>query len=473
MLYFFLLTAFVLAQPPSGGAPPSDGGAPPDDSGSSSSGGQNFHVTFGDNCEGSTYSMDMDVFVNSWYQPSGSETFNEYSEYWEAYGTDAAVADGYCDTDTYLDGVYANSDSPYTYIGPVATTSGSVEVYGYPNHDTENYCSAEGTVTPPLMGSDFSTSSYTFTTTPSNQYVDDISNNVGVAVNGVIVFSPYTGVNTVAPEDETLDVCSGHPANGNYHYHGYPPCLAEALGDSPTGSSDATHSSILGWAWDGFPIYGPWGYTDPLDSSSAIKNVLSSYTCTADDCTDYENWSYDESNGDLDECNGRYGVTPEFPDGMYYYVFSVKDSDGSVQFPGVPYCTGETGSQDTCEDTVETTTTTTTTTTTATPTIMPTAMATTTAAASSGCDCSCYGTNFQVQDQRRSQVCSNGRLQFDCCSSEEVSELSMAEYAFSPQSVAMQGLAGVGLITVIYGCVTLATRKRGTYTQIEFAEQSV
>ena len=51
---------------------------------------------------------------------------------------------------------------------------------------------------------------------------------------------------------------------------------------------------------------------------------------------DYE---YIEGIGDLDECNGRYGVTPEFPEGTYYYVITNK-------FPGVPRCFVGTPSND-------------------------------------------------------------------------------------------------------------------------------
>ena len=43
-----------------------------------------------------------------------------------------------------------------------------------------------------------------------------------------------------------------HPANSEYHYHGYTPCLhGEVFATSGT-----AHSKIYGWAFDGFPIYG-------------------------------------------------------------------------------------------------------------------------------------------------------------------------------------------------------------------------
>merc|ERR1712048_448510 len=103
----------------------------------------------------------------------------------------------------------------------------------------------------------------------------------------------------------------------------------------------------------------------------------------------------------------------------------------------------------------------------------PTGAATTTAASSSSCDCSCYSLSLEAVDKRRSQVCSNGWIEKDCCSSEDVTVFSMTENVFSPQSTIMQGFAGIGFLTVLYGCVSLVRGKRSTYTQIEFAEQSV
>jgi len=339
----FALCAFAGSRRPKPSSSSSSSGSGPSSGGSS--GGQNFHVTFGDNCEGSSYDLDTDIFVNSFVESGG--TYEYYAPYWKNdFGVATEVEEGFCSTSEYLDHVYSTS---FEYVGPTVTSTGSVISQRMANHEMENYCSAEGTETPPLMESEFTATAYTISMTPSNQAIGDISNTVGIAVNGIVIFSPYTGVNTVAPEDETLDTCVGHPASNNYHYHGYPPCLADSLGDSSVDSVNPAHSSILGWAYDGFPIYGPWGFSDPMDMNSAIINVRSGYHCSESaDCTNYNNWSFDESNGELDQCNGRFTKTPEFPDGMYVYVFSVKDSDGTIQFPGVPYCTGSSSEQSTC-----------------------------------------------------------------------------------------------------------------------------
>ena len=57
----------------------------------------------------------------------------------------------------------------------------------------------------------------------------------------------------LAFEIEDLDLCLGHAADGGYHHHSYSPCLMAQLND--TGNA---HSPIHGFAYDGFPMYGPY-----------------------------------------------------------------------------------------------------------------------------------------------------------------------------------------------------------------------
>jgi hypothetical protein len=129
--------------------------------------------------------------------------------------------------------------------------------------------------------------------------------------------------------------------NGAYHYHGMPELLIDFLGDNDDGMT------LIGWASDGFPVYARYGYADPKDSQSQLKALTTSYrlksqadenrpnTLTAilggPNATNNINkpipmgaftqdYEYVEGLGDLDECNGIFGVTPEFPDGIYYYV---------------------------------------------------------------------------------------------------------------------------------------------------------
>lgn len=80
---------------------------------------------------------------------------------------------------------------------------------------------------------------------------------VGMAINGVVFFNPFEagGMNAVEGYDEVwLDSCCGHPQQtGVYHYHKYPTCVK-----SPFKDSGKRHSPIIGFAFDGFPVYGPY-----------------------------------------------------------------------------------------------------------------------------------------------------------------------------------------------------------------------
>lgn len=85
---------------------------------------------------------------------------------------------------------------------------------------------------------------------------------LGVAVNGVPIFD-YTGGGEMSVDDlfhhqtqhdtlitQQLDVCGGHAGRGDdYHYHVAPVCMIEQM-------NNAGHAAIIGWAYDGFPIYG-------------------------------------------------------------------------------------------------------------------------------------------------------------------------------------------------------------------------
>lgn len=80
---------------------------------------------------------------------------------------------------------------------------------------------------------------------------------IGVALNGVVFFNPFEagGMNAVEGYSEVwLDSCCGHPEQrGVYHYHKYPVCVK-----SPFKDNGRQHSPVIGFAFDGFPIYGPW-----------------------------------------------------------------------------------------------------------------------------------------------------------------------------------------------------------------------
>lgn len=116
--------------------------------------------------------------------------------------------------------------------------------------------------------------------------------------------------------------------NGFYHYHGVPEGML-----TNAGASDTNMKMVLvGWAPDGYPVYARYCYSDAMDATSAVKVCTGSYVLdttpdTGRPSTDWiplgaftSDWTYVAGSGDLDECNGRYGVTPEFPDGIYYYM---------------------------------------------------------------------------------------------------------------------------------------------------------
>jgi hypothetical protein len=112
---------------------------------------------------------------------------------------------------------------------------------------------------------------------------------------------------------------------GAYHYHGMPEGFITKRGGS------SSKMTLIGWAADGFPIYARYGYATATNASSAITVMKGSYqlvstvSTTRPSTTTYalgtfaQDWTYVAGSGDLDACNGRTGVTPEFPNGIYHY----------------------------------------------------------------------------------------------------------------------------------------------------------
>ncbi|HEY3779876.1 MAG TPA: YHYH protein [Fimbriimonadaceae bacterium] len=75
---------------------------------------------------------------------------------------------------------------------------------------------------------------------------------IGLAVNGVVFYNPFDA----GMQDATgiMDRCCGHPSPDNrYHYHKYPICV-----NTPFIDRGETHSPLIGFAFDGLPIYGPY-----------------------------------------------------------------------------------------------------------------------------------------------------------------------------------------------------------------------
>jgi hypothetical protein len=119
---------------------------------------------------------------------------------------------------------------------------------------------------------------------------------IGIAISGGLFYSPFEADGkTMALSQKDLvvdgipffDACNGHPNPFavQYHYHGIPLCITDKI------DKKGEHSKLLGYALDGFPVYGPQG-------AKGVKLTPK----------------------DLDECNGIFSATPDFPNGIYHYI---------------------------------------------------------------------------------------------------------------------------------------------------------
>lgn len=180
---------------------------------------------------------------------------------------------------------------------------------------------------------------------------------LGVFVNGLPIYNrleaaSYQGQNiwhfdSIAGGDDGTWTAAGHPRN---QQHGFAPGLLEKLIADASG-----HSPIIGFAFDGYPIYGPWGYAN---ANGGLRRMRSGYRLRGikqrthwPDGTALtpgqhgppvndqfplgafiEDYEYAAGAGDLDEFNGRFVKTPEYPKGTYAY-FLTTDAIGRLAFP--------------------------------------------------------------------------------------------------------------------------------------------
>ena len=241
---------------------------------------------------------------------------------------------------------------------------------------------------------------------------------IAMAVNGVVYYngqdafsySSSSGTDLTAPqgsgiwnrdallsESVTFDPALAHQQNtGQYHYHVNPIGLRYQMGDHVTYSatsnayteatSTPVHSPILGWAFDGYPIYGPYGYSSPMDPTSGVRRMVSGFVkrdgthgttnLAVTGRTTLPQWAataqgrsttltgsqigpvvsttrplgyYQEDNDylgnegytqgvdfDLNQYNARYCVTPDYPQGTWAYFVSID----STNQPAFPYTVG-------------------------------------------------------------------------------------------------------------------------------------
>ena len=144
-------------------------------------------------------------------------------------------------------------------------------------------------------------------------------------------------------ENLGLDCNNAHvQPTGRYHYHGTPSAYLASI--------DFKDNQMikLGYAADGFPIYYKYG----LDNNGNLIGHQSGYRLKAgqrpgDGITApdgiyngryFNDYEYISDLSPLDECNGRWGKTPE-SDHEYYYVIT-------DNFPSVPLCFSGTPSAD-------------------------------------------------------------------------------------------------------------------------------
>ncbi len=255
----------------------------------------------------------------------------------------------------------------------ISSTEMNVNSNGIPNH---NWVSAFGpgdeqshTWSIPLNPTNDTTGGHVSTNCPAANGQWECAadrGQVAVAANGVPIFGPEEGPGGDAValdffyfiEDRQpidLGYCGAHAGPTGVHYHWdamcqyWEPESGETMQDYDWSLIDSTkHSPIIGWSFDGYPIYGMYTW----DDSGAVKGMKSSYeverTSEGGDqgYNGIDDWNYVSGSGDLDQCNGRYGPTPEYPQGTYYYVSTplsgssktvIDTNSDTVPMIGFPY----------------------------------------------------------------------------------------------------------------------------------------
>ncbi len=181
---------------------------------------------------------------------------------------------------------------------------------------------------------------------------------VAIALDGVPIYGPEDGPGGDAvanhhgayEEDRQhvwLGVCHGHSGpGGTYHYHADANCIhwhpntdvGEVMLDYEilNSTNNGNHSEVVGVAFDGYPIYGVWGWDDNGD----VVEMRSSYRLKAGE-TGYngiDDYEFVVGFGHLDVCNGHWGPTPDFPEGIYHYHSTMANGDDDMGFPYFLLC---------------------------------------------------------------------------------------------------------------------------------------
>ncbi len=317
-----------------------------------------------------------DPAITSWMINTTGITGRHYVEGSDTPINDTAHANvqlvQYSDNFTYVNssGVPAYIVGPYLDGNPALATNNEW-LFKIPLNPTENL----GTLTTTPLGP----IALFINGVPAYDYKDGASYSSGTGMDDMMAGDGVWNRNAIAAENDGFDCAKGHPSpifdgppgpggvllGGSYHHHQNPMAfnldLVEVsaicdmyLADGLYVINESEHSPLLGFAWDGFPIYGAYGYAN-ADGTGGITRIESSYqtrditvrTHYADgtDVTDgppvsasfplgwyREDYEFIDGSGHLDIHNGRFCVTPEYPEGIYCY-FTTVDEDWNSAYP--------------------------------------------------------------------------------------------------------------------------------------------
>jgi hypothetical protein len=123
---------------------------------------------------------------------------------------------------------------------------------------------------------------------------------IGIAINGVVFYNPFDAGSQDA--SNIMDYCCGHPDQmGRYHYHKYPICV-----NSPWADDGKQHSPLIGFAFDGFPIYGPYESADLMAKDVKGEHALNDFNLHFDKD---RGWHYHVTPGQFPYLIGGYWGT--------------------------------------------------------------------------------------------------------------------------------------------------------------------
>ena len=331
-----------------GGAGAGTGGVSSDNSVASTGATSSGNTTSGGGSttsNGSSTTSSGDATSSSSSTTSSSSTSSSSSG--SCSGTTASTAGVQCSYayNAFNSSASVNQNSTVTWS--CSSTMRSMTSNGIPDHATGTFPNSNcpNTIAPWSASADV-------TLTPADTGTAAPIQIVGFALNGVKLDPSTAGTCTVSGSSTTcsligntgtwniealgqssfnfgVDSSNAHvQPSGQYHYHGMPEAVLTKL------SNGEMKPTLVGFAFDGFPVYARYGYTDATDSTSAVKAMKGSYqlkstpdanrpsTSTYPMGAFTQDYEYVAGSGDLDECNGRVDVTPEFPCGIYHYYIT-------------------------------------------------------------------------------------------------------------------------------------------------------